>query len=1181
MKKVLQQTLFRLKTFLLLAVMFLVGSSAAWAQDWQVVTENPMTANSGFTIIDANGDGKTWRVDNGNYIQYSWHDTNAANDYCVLAGEELTAGATYRVSFEVKHNGMQEYFDVVYGTSANAASLTNTIISNTKPTAAWATYSNTFTVPVSGTYYIAIHATSPANQYNLYAKNYKLEVDAESLVDDGSVKSTFNFNQASVPFVNAAGVAGNLQGGNRPSIGDVFTAPSGGATLTFNYVGESWSNSAQRLRLDSNASFTIAAPEGFEMTKIVFTTDINTMTFTSKSGLTGNGSTKATWEGQSESETFTISALSFIQNIKVTMVPVAEEGEITYTIDLVNAPDGAYVTLDGQRFEDDGTYPVEKSLGKNDLEVYVPEGYYAEVEYTRDNHTYTVTYKAYNYYDVTVTGTTDPAAGVVYNEQTYGNGSRIESKDVLTESSVSAVVVDGLSGSVSLAGNTFKVAYKKPAYVEFVLGGEVSAEKAGVTFSLSNSFMNQGDYGLDVWKSSWYFTIHSSQFDIEKIELFNSYDSSMTGLGSTPSGFSSSNNTWTGNARSVEFKGLSTFTSDYYIVKARVYLVGYDGNEEEKERECVMDVASTFFSTGNVEQINSNLTFVADVNTEGDHSGGAVPDGVTLVDDNATNYTISSMLWWDKDSQVVLNLPSAITAPGHYTLTIPEGVIPCVGNKANKEIVFEWTIAEPTTYTVTFADGAPAGASVTIDGNTYTENTTFPSRNNLDENSANVKDVEGYESSVAYDSEKKEFTITYTALPTYDYCVTIYPTEDTDLKIRIDGKEYGDSGMDTYTFYKELVEGDIVLPEYPGYYPNPSIEINNTYYTITVEYTPLPTLAIGSSAADSEGNYWTSFCLDKPVSFPKGVTPCIVTGAENGKLTVEEFPRVNNEVTTKYDFENNAVEEIMGNLYCEGDNHDVVMSCSGLSVYQSIGDKGYLKNEGTLNISCLTTPITKVIVKPWGWGTGANISLNGADPVAVADGGDAYTFDVNDYSCSLDITNYNGGVYILWIEVITSSGETIPVIPANTGILVKSAAPVAKILYAIHEDGEVNTDVSANILSASGETGFNVKNDANNLYYKLTLNAAGEAGTAGFYWDKNSDEGHSINVPAHKAYLMLPATAGSNRAVYHFGSEEILTGVEAVETEADNAPIFDLQGKRVVAPKAGVYVKNGRKLIVK
>lgn len=914
------------------------------------------------------------------------------------------------------------------------------------------------------------------------------------------------------------------------------------------------------------------------------------------------------------------------------------------------------------------------------------------------------------YYTVAVSGTNDANAGVVYNGKTYHASETITAKKELTVGDVSPAEVEGLEGVVSLSDHEFTVTYTQPAYFDITTNAS-SVTKNGVTAkgTIFNGFQNLYAAG------SWKVTVTSANFDIEKIELF----------GDTPFpctvnvGKYDNASVWTcneGNYREVVF----TPTSGDKLVKSiRIWPKG--GAVEETPRENTVGLTTEGVAmspaAGTVYYLTSNITLYLDTNCESNHyawdGGNACPTGVTLKDASGNNVTISEFNYWANSNQVGIVLANPVYTPGVYTLTIPEGTVPCVDNKGNKAFEFVFTVAPsfpeegklyviknveseryiniksdasycaylaetseplsftldvanggfivkdadnyylgghatstwnmnssvaeywtiepleengqyafkskssgymgfndplgsnwnafrdktkipkdhyaftieeyvaPIQYTVTFVN-APAGASATIDGNVYTSSTTFTAQKVLDEHSVTaVADVEGYEHSYAYDEDGKEFTITYTALPTFNYKVSILPAEDTDLKIRINGKEYGDSGEATYTFYKELAEGDIVLPEYPGYYPNPSIVINNTSYTITVTYTALPSLAIGSNATDRDGNYWTSFCLDKAVSFPADVTPCIVTGAENGKLTLEEFPRVSNEITTKYDFENNAVEAIGSNLYCDGDNHDVTMSYSGVSVYQSIGGKGYLKNEGTLNISCLTTPITKVIVKPWGWGTGANISLNGADPVAVADGGDAYEFAVDDYSCSLGITNYNGSVYLLWIEVVTSSGETIPVIPANTGILVKSEAPVAKILYAIHEDGEVNTDVSANILSASGETGFSVKDDADNLYYKLTLNAASEPGSAGFYWDKNSDEGHSINVPAHKAYLKLPASAGSNRAAYHFGSDDILTDIEAVETEADNAPVYNLQGQRVNATKAGVYVKNGRKFIVK
>lgn len=909
------------------------------------------------------------------------------------------------------------------------------------------------------------------------------------------------------------------------------------------------------------------------------------------------------------------------------------------------------------------------------------------------------------YYTVAVSGTSDANAGVVYNGKTYHDGETITAKKELTVDAVSPAEVEGLEGVVSLSDHEFTVTYSQPAYFDITTNAS-SVTKNGVTAkgSIFNGYLNLYAQG------SWTVTVTSANFDIEKIELF----------GDTPFpctvnvGNYDNASVWTcndGNYREVVF----TPTSGDKLVKSiRIWPKG--GAVEETPRENTVDLTTEGVAmspaAGTVDYLSRNITLYLNTNCEKNHyawdGGNACPTGVTLKDAGGNSMTISEFNYWANSNQVGIVLANPVYTPGVYTLTIPEGTVPCVDNKGNKAFEFVFTVAPsfpeegklyviknveseryiniksdasycaylaetseplsftldvanggfivkdadnyylgghatstwnmnssvaeywtlepleengqyafksktsnymgfndplgsnwnafrdktkvpaahyaftieeyvaPTTYTVTFVN-APAGASATIDGNVYTESTTFTVSKVLDENSVTaVADVEGYTHEYAYADQT--FTITYTALLAYEYVVSIFPTDDTDLKIRIDGKEYGDSGMDTYTFYKELTEADIVAPDYSGYYPTPSIEIDNSNYVITVEYTPLPTLAVTANGTDAEGNCWTSFCFNAPVSFPESVTPCIVTGTEeDGTLAVKEFPIADGTLTTKYDFENNAVEEIMGNLYCDGDNHDVTMSCSGVSVYQSIGGKGYLKDEGTLNISCLTTPITKVIVKPWGWGTGANISLNGADPVAVADGDDSYTFDVNSYSCTLDITNYNGGVYLLWIEVVTSSGKTVPVFPAGTGLLVKSAAPNDKVPYTVHTDGEVNADTTGNLLV--GCTSNATWNETGKTYYKFSLDAENTAGSAGFYW--GVDGGASIEAHAGKAYLVLDTPVASNSRYLISGFGDTITGIDTVLSSEAAEAIYNLQGQRVLNAKSGVYVKNGKKVIVK
>ena len=65
-------------------------------------------------------------------------------------------------------------------------------------------------------------------------------------------------------------------------------------------------------------------------------------------------------------------------------------------------------------------------------------------------------------------------------------------------------------------------------------------------------------------------------------------------------------------------------------------------------------------------------------------------------------------------------------------------------------------------------------------------------------------------------------------------------------------------------------------------------------------------------------------------------------------------------------------------------------------------------------------------------------------------------------------------------------------------------------------------------------------------------------------------------MPAFKAYFT--ASESQVRELLDRG----LTGVVSVATEAEDAPIYDLSGRRVQqTTKGGVYVTNGKKFIAK
>jgi hypothetical protein len=98
----------------------------------------------------------------------------------------------------------------------------------------------------------------------------------------------------------------------------------------------------------------------------------------------------------------------------------------------------------------------------------------------------------------------------------------------------------------------------------------------------------------------------------------------------------------------------------------------------------------------------------------------------------------------------------------------------------------------------------------------------------------------------------------------------------------------------------------------------------------------------------------------------------------------------------------------------------------------------------------------------------------------------------------------------------------------------------------------------AYVLSApNGEVGL----------YKATLNkdAEGNEGTT-----------HFLNN-AFKAYLPVDVAVGANVLRFNFGGTE--TGIGEVETETENAVIFDLAGRRVQKAQKGLYIVNGKKVI--
>ena len=81
-------------------------------------------------------------------------------------------------------------------------------------------------------------------------------------------------------------------------------------------------------------------------------------------------------------------------------------------------------------------------------------------------------------------------------------------------------------------------------------------------------------------------------------------------------------------------------------------------------------------------------------------------------------------------------------------------------------------------------------------------------------------------------------------------------------------------------------------------------------------------------------------------------------------------------------------------------------------------------------------------------------------------------------------------------------------------------------------------------------------------------------GVVGFYKANNQ------TVATNRAYLKsTTATEGATRMGFRFDDET--TGIESVATDVENTTIYNLNGMRVAQPQKGLYIQNGKKVVVK
>ena len=144
--------------------------------------------------------------------------------------------------------------------------------------------------------------------------------------------------------------------------------------------------------------------------------------------------------------------------------------------------------------------------------------------------------------------------------------------------------------------------------------------------------------------------------------------------------------------------------------------------------------------------------------------------------------------------------------------------------------------------------------------------------------------------------------------------------------------------------------------------------------------------------------------------------------------------------------------------------------------------------------------------------------------------------------------------------------EVTGTVPAQTPVLINAAATT----YDLAISAEAAEPVSGNLLSG---TLIATAVPAETRAYILVND---DTDGVGFYLMNDDDR----TIGANKAYLTLPASVDATSLSLK-SDDGTITGINGVEVSAGaDAPVYDLQGRRLPqVPEKGIYIQNGKKIM--
>ncbi len=163
----------------------------------------------------------------------------------------------------------------------------------------------------------------------------------------------------------------------------------------------------------------------------------------------------------------------------------------------------------------------------------------------------------------------------------------------------------------------------------------------------------------------------------------------------------------------------------------------------------------------------------------------------------------------------------------------------------------------------------------------------------------------------------------------------------------------------------------------------------------------------------------------------------------------------------------------------------------------------------------------------------------------------------------LDFTNSGVQAFIATDVTDMVMLQEVKTVPAGTGVVLKGDAGT----YHPEVISQATDDVTANLLTGTATAPYTVQ--GNNTYVLSKYSD----GTPGF---RLAAEG--LEIPQYKAYITLDN--GQARPFFAFANGTV-TGIDTMTVATVDKEVYDLSGRRVQKPARGLYIKDGKKVVIK